>query len=120
MKRFRTQASRERGNSIAAERCAKLLTLARQIYSSEPALAKRYVFLARQLAMRHRIPLGAKDFCKACGLVWIPGRTVKVRTSARTARVIYACLACGATRSFGYLRERTLRRKKKSPARKPV
>lgn len=91
---------------VALGRCGKLLRMAREIFSSNPSRANRYVQLARKIAMRHRIPLGSKEFCRKCGVVFIPGETLKVRTSSKTKTILYVCLKCGAVRKFGYGRER--------------
>ncbi|HIH20251.1 TPA: ribonuclease P [Candidatus Micrarchaeota archaeon] len=85
-------------NEIAKQRCEKLLCMAREIYAKEPALAKRYVTLARKIAMRHRISLGNKSFCKKCNTVFIPGQTLKIRIG-RGLR-LYTCVSCGITRRF--------------------
>ncbi|MBI5177546.1 hypothetical protein HY995_05685 [Candidatus Micrarchaeota archaeon] len=89
-------------NSIAKKRCAKLLQMAAIIHSQNPILSKRYVDLARRIAKRHRFPLDSKSFCKSCGVVFIPAKTLKVRTSAKDKVVLYLCLECGAARKFGY------------------
>ena len=85
---------------IAKERCEKLLRMAREAYASDPALAKRYVFLARKLSMRHRISLGNAAYCKKCNTVFIPGATLKVRI-AKGIR-LNICLSCGLTRRIPF------------------
>lgn len=95
----------------AFERCQKLLGFARAEYSHNPGRARRYVQLARKIAMRHRLPLGSKEFCRKCGVVFIHGKTLKVRTSPKTKMVFYACLKCGAVRKFGYAREKKARKR---------
>lgn len=81
-----------------------LFDLARKKLADSPTLAKKYVSMARALAMRHRIPLGKERkrlFCKACGMPQIAGRNVKVRLVAREKKAVYTC-ACGAKRAFAY------------------
>lgn len=97
---------------IALQRCAKLFELAREELERNPERSKRYVKLARKVAMRHRLSLGSKEYCKKCGVVWVAGKTLKVRTSSKQKTVLYACLQCGAARKFGYSRERASARKK--------
>ncbi len=97
-------------NAIAAERCRKLIALAREIYSEDPALAKRYVSLARKIAMRHRLSLGKKDFCRRCGTVFIPGVTLRVRVSPSKTTVLYTCISCNHTANFPFAREKASRR----------
>lgn len=78
-------------NEIARERCEKLFELAKA--SSDEKLAKRYVSLARKIAMRHRIHL-KKDYCRNCLTPFVEGRTVKTRVLNKTLQK--TCLACGA------------------------
>jgi len=93
-------------DEIAYGRCGKLLLMAAAIYSEDLALSKRYVQLARKIAMRHRIPLGSKSFCKKCNAVFIPGKTLKVRVSPTKKAVVYICLICKAEKKFPYVREK--------------
>ena len=93
-------------DEIAFQRCDKLLDLARSEFSENPLRSKRYVQLARKIAMKHRLSLGSREFCRKCGVVFVPGRTLKVRVSSKTKSVFYACLQCGAVRKFGYSREK--------------
>ena len=97
-------------NAIALSRCRKLIGLARQVHSEEPALAKRYISLARKIAMRHRLPLGKKDFCRKCGVVFIPGRTLRVRVSPSKTAVLYTCISCNNTANFAYAKEKASRK----------
>ncbi|MBU1197580.1 hypothetical protein KJ765_03630 [Candidatus Micrarchaeota archaeon] len=104
-------------NAIARERCRKLLSLAKDLLEPDPVLSKRYVSLARKIAMRHRFSLGSKDFCKKCGVVWVSGTTYKTRVSSSQRRVLYTCLSCNHPASFPFMREkaeRLLRRKERS------
>ncbi|MBI5229260.1 hypothetical protein HY991_04055, partial [Candidatus Micrarchaeota archaeon] len=41
----------------------------------------------------------------------IPGKTVRIRTSAKEKAILYVCLECGAVRKFGYAREKKERLK---------
>lgn len=81
-------------DEIARGRIKKLLALAREMLDEDEKLSKRYVELARKLAKRHRVKLGSKLFCKECGVIFIPGKTLKVRVSKGVP--IYVCLKCGA------------------------
>lgn len=98
---------------IACQRCKKLFEMARQQLETNPTRSKRYVLLARKVAMRHRLPLGAKDYCKQCGTVFVLGKSLKVRSSARQKMVLYICLACGSAKKFGYSREKVAKKKAK-------
>ena len=64
------------------------------------AFSRRYVFVARRLAMRIREPLPLeyrRASCKACNEILIPGLTSRVRLqgSGRNAHVAVTCLQCG-------------------------
>ncbi len=89
---------------IARERIEILLGLARKMWGEDKNLSKRYVQLARRIAMRHRIKLSSWLFCKKCGAVFIHGKTVKARQSPGKKMVLYICLECGAVKKFGYSR----------------
>ena len=86
--------------AVATERCDYLLKLACSNWKKEPSLAKRYVTMARRLAMRHRVRLGSKRFCKKCGAPWIPGVSLRVRLSQKKA--LYICLGCNKVKAFHY------------------
>ncbi len=94
-------------NEIALQRCEKLLRLAREVFAFEPALSKHYVALARRVAERHRLHLGSREFCRKCGTVWIPGRTLRVRQSSSKKVVTYSCVECGYVRRFQYKKQAT-------------
>ncbi len=79
---------------IALERCEYLLELAKQMWKKDEKLSKRYVQLARKIAMRHRLKLGRRKFCKKCNAVFIVGETLKVRISTKEKAVIWKCLQC--------------------------
>jgi ribonuclease P protein subunit RPR2 len=86
--------------SSPRERCNYYLALARKAWKRSPALAKRYVTIARRLAMRHRVRLGSKEFCKSCGAPFVPGITLRVRLAGKKA--LYICLACNRVKPFPY------------------
>ncbi len=92
-------------NEIARERCEKLLSMAAGILAENPSRARRYVQLANKIAMRHRIHLDAKRYCKKCFTVWTMGKSVRVRLDSRNKRALYACSACGTKKAFGYGRK---------------
>ena len=104
-------------NKIAEERCEKLLQLAREIYRKDKVLSKRYAALARKIAMRHRFSLGRKEFCRKCGVVFIPGTTLKVRTSQGKSATLYICLCCNNKTIFPYTREKYARKTQKKSSR---
>ncbi|MFH1751064.1 MAG: hypothetical protein ABH863_05270 [Candidatus Micrarchaeota archaeon] len=99
-------------DEIASGRCKKLLALAAEIYDEDKALSKRYVSLGRKVAMRHRIPLGSKTFCKSCNTVFIAGKTLKVRVASSKKGVLYECKACGSSRLFPYVKEKRSKKRR--------
>jgi len=92
--------------AIAKERCKKLLALAAKTTGDDPALARRYVKIARAIAMGHRFPLGNHSYCKKCYTVFVPGRTVTVRIDSKNKRVLYKCKHCHAEAAYGYARQK--------------
>lgn len=83
-------------NQIAKERCDKLLALAKETYEKDKELALKYVKLARAIAMRHRLKLGRKLFCKKCNTIFIPGATIITRIDMKRKERALICKNCGA------------------------
>lgn len=81
-------------NEIAKERCDKLLALAKETYERDKELAFKYVKLARAIAMRHRLKLGRKLFCKKCSAIFIPGITAITRIDMKRKEKITTCKNC--------------------------
>jgi ribonuclease P protein subunit RPR2 len=83
-------------DEIARERCAKLLKMAcEKLRAGDERLAKRYVDLARRIAMRHRFPLGRSSYCRKCGMPLVQGISLKTRVAK--GKRVNSCLKCGAT-----------------------
>ena len=101
-------------NAIARQRCEKLLGLAKDMLAQDVALSKRYVSLARKIAMRHRFSLGSRLFCKNCNTIYVPGLTVRVRVSPSQQRVLYTCLSCKRSASFPFAKEKLILKAKRS------
>ncbi|NOZ82282.1 MAG: ribonuclease P [Euryarchaeota archaeon] len=92
---------------IARERMEILMQLAEEVFHRDRKLARRYVQLARRIAMKYnlRFPAGWKRrFCRRCGSFLVPGVNLRVR--CRKLRVIYTCLECGHVRRVPYAREK--------------
>lgn len=88
--------------AVAGSRIRKLFNIARQEADKRPALAKRYVNLARQLARKSQtqIPKELKrSFCKKCELPF----TARTRTRTSKGFLVKECV-CGAKRKFKVLR----------------
>ncbi len=82
---------------IANRRINRLLSLARK--EKDERLAKRYVSLARKIAMRTRTRLGKRKylFCPRCNAPLKPG---KVRLVRGVRKVV--CEKCGYVRNIPY------------------
>ena len=99
---------------IALSRAERLLTLAVEAErESRAERSVRYVALARRMATRYNVRLPPelrRRFCRKCGGVLLPGKTLRVRTNDGV--VTRTCLRCGAVRRNPFRRERATRRRK--------
>ncbi|MBR9699524.1 ribonuclease P [Candidatus Woesearchaeota archaeon] len=80
---------------VAKQRIKKLIQQAEDIFDEEKALADRYVYLARRIAMKYKIritPSLQKRFCKHCYSFLMPGKNLRVRTTQ--GKMTYSCLEC--------------------------
>lgn len=108
---------------IARERVSDLFALAeRESRGSHPALADRYVALARRIGMRYNVRLMREYrdlYCRGCSTFWVEGRTV--RTRLREGHRVRTCLKCGRQRRTpaGNLRVRRRRLPESSPRELP-
>ena len=79
---------------IATQRIRELFNQADAVFSSNPALANRYVQLARKIAMRFKIRLAKKykrKFCKHC-YTYLAGANSRIRIQNR--KVVIFCVSC--------------------------
>ncbi len=93
------------------ERIDLLFEQAGRAFREDPALANRYVALARRIAMRFNIRLRKeqkKRVCKGCRAYLVPGENCTVRTSARRQAIVITCGMCGHAMRFPYSREKRL------------
>ncbi len=98
---------KRRAKKLARERMDILFGLAREVFASEPELARRYVVLARRIGSRCNVRLTPGDklsVCRNCNALLVPGVNCRVRTHAR--RVVVTCLDCGGVRRVPVTRER--------------
>lgn len=100
--RRRGNPSLGRGESdkqIASERMRILLKVAQETFREDPALAQRYVRLAKEIGMRYkvRIPTAFRHMtCRHCKSLIIPGVNARVRLQRRReAHVVITCFECG-------------------------
>src|SRR3989344_206440 len=93
-------------DQIAKERCAVLLSMAVERWrQGDKVLAKRYVSLAKRIAMRHRFPLGSGLACKKCGVPLVSGLTAKTRIGTQKM-LLTICLECGEVVKKGFSAKR--------------
>ena len=91
---------KKRESRIAKERVRYLIRRAEEYKTKDYELARRYVELAKRIAMKYRvrIPRDLKmTYCKKC---LYPYREGKFRVRIRKSRVIVTCLNCGYVRRF--------------------
>jgi RNase P subunit RPR2 len=88
-------------DAAAGKRIGVLLSLAEEAYlEGEPKLSARYVFLARKIAMRHRLKTSGGRFCRRCNQIFCrQGETHKVRVIA--GRPWRVCCSCKSKRMAG-------------------
>ncbi|MFH0848942.1 MAG: ribonuclease P protein component 4 [archaeon] len=109
-------------SAIAEERIRILYKMAREVFGSDPALARRYVELAKQIGMRTRVRIpGELKYltCKKCHNLLIPGVNCRVRVRAdRGTRTVMTCLMCGSVKRYPAIEEKLRKRKSPPPSRR--
>jgi ribonuclease P protein subunit RPR2 len=84
---------------IAAQRIQMLFFQARETFRQNPALAQRYVNMARKIAMAAKIRLPTEYrrlVCRHCKSFILPGRNCRVRIKQRREpHLVITCLNCG-------------------------
>lgn len=85
--------------SIALQRIQRLFFLARKIVHADPALAQRYIRIARRVAMAAKIRLPKEyrqQVCKTCKSFILPGVNCRIRIrQKRESHLVITCLNCG-------------------------
>ena len=85
--------------AIAKQRIHTLFSLAKQTHHEDPALAQRYVDMARRIAMAAKLRLPTeyrRQICKHCKSYILPGINCRIRTKQRREpHLIITCLNCG-------------------------
>ena len=85
---------------IAEKRIGILLNEAKKAAKeSEYMLAKRYVYLARKMGMKHRVKLPDAEkhwVCKRCNSYLIPGSNCRIRIKKNWITIV--CESCGSQR----------------------
>lgn len=85
--------------AIARRRVQGLFELASKTFHEDPALAQRYVTIARRIAMAAKIRLPTEyrlRVCRHCKSLILPGANCRVRIKQqREPHVAITCLNCG-------------------------
>lgn len=96
--------------NIAKERVEILLGQAEEaVKNNDLKLAKRYVSLARKIAMKVQLSIPRqlkRKFCKKCNSYWVPAKTVRVRSQKNKKTVTFTCLICGEIQRFPYSKKK--------------
>ena len=98
---------------IAKERIRILFEIMEKMKDEDYELARRYVELARRIAMKYRLKLPKRYkllFCKKC---LYPYREGRFRVRVRKSRVIITCLNCGYERRIPIRPKRIKKQNKK-------
>jgi len=84
---------------IALQRIQTLFQLAKEKIREEPALAQRYVTIARKIAMRTKLRLPTeyrRMVCRHCKSFIYPGVNCRVRVQQRREpHMVITCQVCG-------------------------
>lgn len=102
---------------IALQRIQTLFRLASEKIREDPALAQRYVEIARKIAMRTKLRLPSEYrhmVCKHCKGFIYPGVNCRVRVKQkREPHMVMTCLNCGKITRIP-LKTRSQRKKEKN------
>jgi ribonuclease P protein subunit RPR2 len=88
---------------IAKERIVELFNQAEQQFKEYPELSRRYVVLARKIAMKFKIRFSRdqkKLFCKNCNAYLKQGVNSSIRLV--NGHIVLRCKECGNVRRFVY------------------
>ncbi|MCK5299603.1 MAG: hypothetical protein KAJ54_00470 [Candidatus Aenigmarchaeota archaeon] len=96
---------KEKYKEIALERIYILFSEAGKVFREDCGLAKRYVQLARKIAMRIVVPIPKELkplFCRKCSEYLVYGVNAKQRLDSKNKVAVYTCLSCGNERRIPY------------------
>lgn len=98
---------------IASRRIDALFQEAKKSSTKNPSLAKRYITLARKIAMKVNLTLSKdqkRKFCKGCHSYFVPNKNLRIRL--KNKKVIYTCLSCNKITRYPYIKEIKWKRQK--------
>lgn len=99
LKRNLCKDMNENTKGIAMQRIRTLFKMAKENLHEDPALAQRYVEIARKIAMAAKLRLPTeyrRQICRHCKSFILPGVNCRVRIKQRREpHVVITCLNCG-------------------------
>ncbi|HII94137.1 MAG TPA: ribonuclease P [Candidatus Methanofastidiosum sp.] len=93
---------------VASDRVKELLKSS-ELHKNDEILSTNSIKTAVAISRRHKIRISSKfkrKFCKKCFTVFIPNKTVRVRTGK--GKVTFTCLNCGNIKRIPYLKEKKI------------
>jgi ribonuclease P protein subunit RPR2 len=99
----RFKSRKDSFQEIAEKRINGLFLEAENVFNEDAALANRYVFLARKLSLKFKVPLKKEQktrFCRKCGSFLLNGKNARIRLSK--GNLVINCGVCKNIRRFRY------------------
>jgi len=93
---------------VASERIKELLMFS-ELYKNDEILSTNFIKTAVAISRRHKLripPKFKRKFCRKCFTVFIPNKTVRIRTGK--GKVTFTCLNCGHIKRIPYLKEKKI------------
>ena len=88
-----------KAKQIAQQRIKILFQQAKETFRENPQLSRRYIEIARRIAMATRMRLPTvyrRQICKSCHSLLVQGENCRVRIrQRREPHVVITCLSCG-------------------------
>ncbi|MFA5382959.1 MAG: ribonuclease P [Candidatus Micrarchaeia archaeon] len=82
---------------IAQERIEILFKLAQEEFDKHPERSKRYLELVDKIRTKVNLRLTKEQknkYCKKCHTLWVKGKTLEIKKSAKDQPDIYICKIC--------------------------
>lgn len=84
---------------IAFERIIGLFQMAQKIIHEDPALAKRYIDIAKKISSSYKVRIPSeykRQICRHCKNFIVPGINCRIRVQKRREpHIVMTCLNCG-------------------------
>ncbi len=119
MRRYKKKKQEQK--KIAQERIDTLFQQAKKAFSKDPALADRYVALARKIAQKHRVRIPSqykRRFCRHCYSYLVTG--MNARTRIRDKFIVTFCEKCKRYSKFGIAKKKHKNNKKHNRPKSPI